>query len=315
MGPEEAFAMPVVKVTDLAFARLQSPDLDLAEKFLTDFGLVRVARTPKALYMRGTGPTHHLHVTHLGAPRFVGLAFHLESEEDLRRLAKAPGADGVEHVDEPGGGQRVRVSDPHGYQMEVVWGLQAHDELPTRRVTRPAGEVLRIPPGPSQVKRLGHAVLMTPGAKQKINWYREMFGLVPSDEVYAGAKDNIIASFNRCDRGERHVDHHSLLYVENTKVGLNHLAFEVQNFDDLMLGHQHLKQAGSYRHAWGIGRHVVGSQVFDYWQDPWGRMHEHWWDTDLLGSRHPASLIPAEEGLASQWGEPIPESFLNHATP
>ena len=306
--------MPTVKVSDIAFARLQSPDLDLAEKFLTDFGLVRVERTPKALYMRGTGPTHHLHVTHLGVPRFVGLAFHVESEDDLKRVAKAPGAGGIETLDEPGGGKRVRILDPHGYQMEVIWGLHPHEELATRRVTRAAGVLLRIPPGPSQVKRLGHAVMMTPGAKDKIKWYREMFGFVVSDEIYAGPKDNIIASFNRCDRGEKHVDHHTFLCVEGAKVGLNHLAFEVQNFDDLMLGHQHLKQ-GRYRHAWGIGRHVIGSQVFDYWEDPWGRMHEHWWDTDLLGSRHPANLVPAEEGLASQWGEPVPETFITHASP
>ncbi|HTM59891.1 MAG TPA: catechol 1,2-dioxygenase, partial [Burkholderiales bacterium] len=73
--------MPVIKVSDLAFARLQSPDLDLAEQFLLDFGMVRAARTPTALYMRGTGPSHHIHVTHLGEPRFVGLAFHVEREE------------------------------------------------------------------------------------------------------------------------------------------------------------------------------------------------------------------------------------------
>src|SRR2546423_8405357 len=160
--------MPMIKVADLACARLQSPSLDQAEEFLSAFGLVRVERTPKALYMRGTGPTHHIHVTHLGEPRFIGLAFRAESEEDLERLAKAPGADGIEHIDEPGGGKRVRLTDPHSYQMEVVHGVQEHGELPVRRATRAAGELLRIAPGASQVKRLGHAVIMTPGAKDKI---------------------------------------------------------------------------------------------------------------------------------------------------
>src|SRR4051794_27610765 len=116
--------MPVVKVSDIAFARLQSPDLDLAEKFLLDFGMVRAARTPKALYMRGTGPAHHIHVTHLGEPRLLGIAFHVDSKDDLKRLAKAPGAKGLENIDEPGGGQRVRVTDPHGYEMEVIYGMK-----------------------------------------------------------------------------------------------------------------------------------------------------------------------------------------------
>ena len=307
--------MPVVKVTDIAFARLQSPDLELAEQFLTDFGMVRVERTPKALYMRGTGPNHHIQVVHLGEPRFIGLAFFAESEQDLKRLAAAPGADGIEHLDEPGGGKRVRVKDPNGYQMEVLCGLQEHEPLPTRKVSRTPGELLRIPPGPSQVKRLGHAVIMTPNAREKINWYREMLGFIPSDEVYAGSKENVIASFNRCDRGEAHVDHHTFLCVEGPNAGLNHLAYEVQNFEDLMLGHHHLQRVGKYRHWMGVGRHVIGSQVFDYWQDPWGRAHEHWWDTDQLTNAHPANYIPVEEGLLSQWGADVPEAFIQHASP
>lgn len=307
--------MPMIKVADLAYARLQSPSLDQAEEFLTAFGMARVERTPKALYMRGTGPAHHIHVTHLGPPRFIGLAFQAENEADLERLARAPGADGVETMDEPGGGKRVRISDPHGYQMEVVWGARPLPELPLRRATRNPGELLRMAAGPSQVKRLGHAVIMTQGAREKIKWYREMFGFVCSDDVYAGDKNNILASFNRCDRGDTYVDHHTFLCVEGPTTGLNHLAYEVQGFDDLMLGHEHLKRAGKYGHAWGVGRHVLGSQVFDYWKDPWGRQHEHWTDSDQLNARQPPNLVPAEEGLLSQWGEPVPEAFITHASP
>src|SRR5262245_56941933 len=117
--------MPIVKVTDLAYGRLQSPSLDEAEQFLTSFGLARAERTREALYMRGTDPSHHIHVTHLGPPKFIGLAFSVASEDDLRRFATARGASGIEHIDEPGGGMRVRIDDPLGYQMEVVHGLQS----------------------------------------------------------------------------------------------------------------------------------------------------------------------------------------------
>jgi catechol 2,3-dioxygenase-like lactoylglutathione lyase family enzyme len=107
--------MPTIKVSDIAWGRLRSPDLDQAEEFLTDFGMVRTARTSRALYMRGTDPSHHLHVTELGDPRYIDLAFHAASEEDLRALAKLSGASGVEHMDEPGGGLRVRLKDPDGW--------------------------------------------------------------------------------------------------------------------------------------------------------------------------------------------------------
>jgi hypothetical protein len=103
--------MPHIKVNDIAYGRLRAPDLDVAEEFLTRFGLIRAERTANALYMRGTDPAHHLHVTEKGEPKFVGLAYYAESEDDLKRLAKAPGATAVEAIDEPGGGKRVRGSN------------------------------------------------------------------------------------------------------------------------------------------------------------------------------------------------------------
>jgi catechol 2,3-dioxygenase-like lactoylglutathione lyase family enzyme len=314
--------MPIVKVTDLAYGRLQSPSLDEAEQFLTSFGLARAERTRDALYMRGTDAPHHIHVTHLGPSRFVGLAFFVASEDDLRRFAKVPGASGVEHIDEPGGGLRVRIADPHGYEMEVVYGQRSLPPLPAAEPVintgadklRRAGELLRVERRASQVKRIAHAVLMTRNAKEKIRWYREMFGFLPSDEVYAGVPDNLVASFNRCDRGETFVDHHTFLCFESPHVGLNHLSFEVQSFDDLMVGHEHLRAAG-YRHVWGVGRHLLGSQIFDYWEDPWRRVHEHWTDTDMLNARSGPGQHPVEVGLSTQWGEPPPQSFVEHAIP
>ena len=315
--------MPIVKVTQLGHCRLQSPSLDQAEEFLSAFGLVRAERTKDRLYMRGTDAHPYIHVTHVGPSKFLGFGFYVESEDDLKKIAKAPGAKGVESVDEPGGGKRVRITDPLGYDMEVVWGQKNPAELPYREHVmnwgaaklRRAGKLLRVERGPSQVKRIAHAVLMCQGAKEKIKWYRETFGFIPSDDVYAGPKDNIIASFNRCDRGETYVDHHVFLCFEGPKTGLNHVSFEVHSVDDLMLGHEHLVNAKKYEHVWGIGRHLLGSQIYDYWKDPWGRVHEHWTDTDMLNASSGSNLLPAEEGLSSQWGEGAPESFVTHAVP
>src|ERR1700683_5591962 len=100
--------MALTKVTDIAYGRLRSPDLDVMEEFLTRFGMHRSDRTANALYMRGTDPAHHIHITEKGDPKFVGIAYYAESEDDLKRLAKAPGASGVENIDEPGGGKRGR---------------------------------------------------------------------------------------------------------------------------------------------------------------------------------------------------------------
>ena len=117
--------MSVIKVRELTYGRLRAPDLDAMEEFLTHFGMIRAERTPNALYMRGTDPSHHLHVTEKGESAFVGFAYSAASEEDLHRVARAPGASAVESIDEPGGGKRVRLREPNGYQIEVVHGIKA----------------------------------------------------------------------------------------------------------------------------------------------------------------------------------------------
>jgi catechol 2,3-dioxygenase-like lactoylglutathione lyase family enzyme len=315
--------MAWIKATDIAYGRFRAPDLDVMEEFLTNFGLVRSDRTPSALYMRGTDPPHHIHITEKGEPKVVGLAYYAESEDDLTRLAKAPGASAVEAIDEPGGGKRVRLIEPNGYQIEVVHGIATLPAITTRRqklntgeepLSR-AGELMRLPKGPSHVKRVAHGVLMTPKFEETLAWFRETLGFICSDDVYAGDKSNLIGSFNRCDRGDIYVDHHVFFCLRHEKTGLNHLSFEVPDIDDVAMGHDYLKQSGKYEHMWGIGRHVLGSQVYDYWADPWGRVHEHWADSDRLNLANGSNLVPVDEALISQWGEAPPEKFINHASP
>ena len=312
----------MIKVSDVAYGRIRSPDLDAQEEFLTNFGMVRAERTKTALYMRGTDPEHHIHVTELGDPGFVSLAFNVDSEEELEKAARIEGASPVEEMDEPGGGKRVRLTEPNGYTIEIVHGIEMLEPLDVSRFAlnmgperlARKGELTRIDRGPSHVKRIGHAVMMTPDLKNSIAWVRQTLGLVCSDDVYAGEEDNIILSFNRVDKGEEYVDHHVFLYIDGPKAGLNHMAFEVQDIDDVIMGHEHMRGLDKYEHFWGLGRHVLGSQVYDYWADPWGRVHEHWTDSDRLNNDTPANLIAFEDGLNSQWGEPIPEKFVAHAS-
>lgn len=312
----------MIKVSDVAYGRIRSPDLDRQEEFLTNFGMVRAERTKTALYMRGTDPEHHVHVTELGEPGFVALAFNVDSEDELEKATRIDGASAVEEMDEPGGGKRVRLVEPNGYTIEVVHGMEMLEPIDVSRFALnmgPArlarkGELTRIDRGPSHVKRIGHAVMMTPDLKKSIAWVRATLGLVCSDDVYAGEEDNIILSFNRVDKGKEFVDHHVFLYIDGPKAGLNHMAFEVQDIDDVIMGHEHMRRIDKYEHFWGLGRHVLGSQVYDYWADPWGRVHEHWTDSDRLNSDTPANLVSFEDGLDSQWGDPIPEKFVAHAT-
>jgi catechol 2,3-dioxygenase-like lactoylglutathione lyase family enzyme len=323
-GQASVVSMAIIKVKDMAYGRMRSPDLDRQEEFLTRFGMVRADRTATALYMRGTDPAHHIHVTEKADPKFVGFAYYAESEDDLKRVTRVPGASGVESIDEPGGGKRVRLTDPNGYQVEVVHGIAPLPPILLKQRQRlnsgedplaRAGELMRLPKEPSHVKRIGHGVLNTPKFDETVAWYREMLGFICSDDVYAGDKSHLIGSFNRLDRGDDFVDHHVFFCLRHQKTGLNHLSFEVADIDDVAMGHNYLKACGAYEHMWGLGRHLLGSQVYDYWADPWGRVHEHWADSDRLNVKNGSHLLPAEEALVSQWGEGPPEKFINHASP
>jgi catechol 2,3-dioxygenase-like lactoylglutathione lyase family enzyme len=315
--------MAGIKVWDLAFARLRSPDLDKQEEFLSDFGLVKSARTANALYFRGTDPFHHIHITEKGEPAFLGMGWWAKSEDDLKAAAKLPGASGVEHIDEPGGGKRVRLKEPNGYTVEIVYGMEAvlpiqalrqHINSGSEPLNR-AGDLMRIRKGPASCKRIAHAVLGTPKNMETVKWFRDALGLVCSDDVYAGAKDNVIGSFNRTDCGDEYVDHHAFFCMRNEKAGLNHFSFEVQDIDDVFMGHEYLAAKKKYEHMWGIGRHLLGSQVYDYWADPYGRVHEHWADSDRLNIHNGSNLISVEQGFTSQWGEGPPAKFIGHVSP
>ena len=315
--------MPVIKARDLAYGRLRSPDLGKQEEFLTDFGMVRAERTKTALYMRGTDAPHHIHVTELGEPRYVGIAVHAADMEDLERVSKVEGASGIEDIDEPGGGKRVRLTDPDGYQVEVVHGMAALEPIPVARPAvnsggdklRRKGELFRIARGPSHIKRFGHFVIASSNFDKTLAWYRDTLGFRCSDDVYSGEKSNIVGSFNRLDRGDEYVDHHAFFCIRGDKSGLNHLSYEAADIDDIMVGHEHLREKGAYRHVWGLGRHLIGSQFFDYWADPWDRVHEHWTDTDVLNARTPPNLVERGPAIAGPWGQPIPQSFAGHSSP
>jgi catechol 2,3-dioxygenase-like lactoylglutathione lyase family enzyme len=300
----------MIKVKDIAFVRFSAPDLDVMERFTQDFGLETTLRSDDRLYCRGTDPSPYLHVTERGDAGFRGVAFEAACAADLEAAAELEGASSVEALDGPAGGSRVRFTDPDGFSVEVVHGRELLDALPVR-LTSPLnrgserqrfGELQRVEAGPAQVKRLGHFVLRVSDFERTADWYQSRFGFLESDRVFLGDEDNIITAFMRCDRGDEFVDHHTMLAVGLGEVGFDHAAFEVEDFDAVMLGHDHLAKGG-YEHHAGIGRHILGSQVFDYWKDPWGHVVEHFTDGDLLDAGAKPNLMDPATALGTQWGK------------
>jgi len=110
-----------IKIQDVAYVRFSAPDLDAMEAFLIDFGMVRAVRTTDTLYMRGLDEDPFLYVTHRGEPGFLAAGFEAASMEDLDTLAREEKVS-LDRLDGPGGGSVVRLSDPNGFNIEVVAG-------------------------------------------------------------------------------------------------------------------------------------------------------------------------------------------------
>ena len=307
--------MSVIKIEDVAYVGFTVPDLDQMEAFLADFGLERAARSATALYSRGGGGDPFVHVARQGAPAFAALGLRAGSVSDLERLAKHCGVE-VEANGDPGGGRIVRLRDPDGFAVEAVAGrdFSARGPLPSREPTNDArvrtrkNAIKRVAGGPSHVQRLGHCVLNVSDFRASERWYKERFGFITSDEISVDGMPDSVGAFMRCDRGELPTDHHSLVLVGSGAPKFNHAAFEVADFDDLMTGHDHLSAKGRH-HEWGIGRHILGSQIFDYWRDPWGHTLEHWTDGDLLTAADGSNTATLQDLMAVQWGPSAPPTM------
>jgi len=335
--------VPLVKAYDMAYVRLSVPDLDVMHTFIESFGLHVVHRDDDCIYSRGlSGDRPFVHVVHRGPPKFLGFAFMLRSEADLHTLAaKVHGCSAVENLSgiegrlSNGAGKRVRFLDPVcGFIVEAVHGLQA-DELPSIRprleynyggVYNRLGRLQDVgnrkqgggKPGVPEVRRLGHVVFSVEPQKvvPMVVFFHNTFGLKGSD-TNLNPKGKIENQFLHMDRGMDYSDHHSIFVLPGRRPGspaqISHIAFEVQSIDDVFRGHFTLKTAKNegqrIKHAWGIGRHIQGSQVYDYWFDPWGHVHEHWCDGDQVNDDHAHRVWKAEDmdGPGDQWG-PTEES-------
>lgn len=311
--------MTVIKVEDIAHVRFAAPDLAAMRSFLEDFGL-SCFEDGGRLYGKGSDGRPFVHVTEQGPAKFLAVGFRAEAVADLEKLANHERVP-VEDLKEPGGGKIVRLTDPDGYCVEVVAGqakgaatAPVADQPRNTAAAKPRfRSTVRLEPAPAHVRRIGHAVLKVRDFRASEKWYKDRFGFLTSDEVEA-AKDVPLGAFMRCDRGDKPADHHTLFLAQLPgALGLLHAAFEVANLDDLMLGHQHLK-ARKRHAAWGVGRHIMGSQVFDYWKDPFGNELEHWTDGDLFTAADPPQKMPMSALLAVQWGSPHP-MFAGKAAP
>jgi catechol 2,3-dioxygenase-like lactoylglutathione lyase family enzyme len=240
-------------------------------------------------------------------PRFIGPAFAAADRSDLDRLARGTGGTVTAHW----GGHAVLLRDPSGFPVRVVHGVPDLPALPGR-----APLPLNFGPEPARVnaaqrparraaeiQRLGHVVLGTTRFGAALDWYLEVLGLIVSDFLYLDGQRGRgpAMAFIRCDRGSVPADHHTLAMLLQPHTGYVHSAYQLTDLDEVAASGEYLRERG-YRHAWGLGRHVQGSQIFDYWRDPDKAMFEHYADGDVFDCTVEPGWAPLSRSGLAQWG-------------
>jgi catechol 2,3-dioxygenase-like lactoylglutathione lyase family enzyme len=310
---------PVIKVADIAWLEFEKPDLDRAEVFARAFGFTIVMRTPDELQLRGSDAGAPCVLLRRGdRSRFVGTAFRAVDEVDVLRLADAIGAP-TKALPESLGGLCVDLVDPSGLPVRVVAGMHELPELVHQqphifnvghRLDR-TNAAQRPPRVAAGVQRLGHVVLQTTRYTEALDFYLDNLGMIVSDFLYyAGQRARgPVMSFIRCDRGSDAADHHTLALALGPASRYVHSAYQVCDLDALAAGGEYLRERGYFR-SWGIGRHIQGSQIFDYWRDPDGFLVEHFADGDMFDNTLEPGWAPFTATGLAQWGPPVTKDFL-----
>ena len=300
-----------IVISGLHHYALEVPDLEVADGFLTDFGL-ETAQAGSALLAQCPGRRQEqVRMVQGPVKRLHHVSFTLApgSQDDV--LASLEHA-GTPLIEPPSGAEEsgTWLRDPDGNPVQLLTAEQAPP--------RPVPEILvnsgasrqrvgkaawREVTGDVNPRRLGHSLLFTPQPGVMTDFYTRVLGLKVSDTVH-----HDFVTFLNAGPG----DHHIFGFISSTHPGFHHASFEVPSIDAIAIGADRMRSRGRGA-GWGLGRHTIGSNFFHYNPDPWGSWIEWFSDIDQIDDCWVAGDWDVPPQL---WGAPPPETFLaNHEKP
>ncbi|WP_431258501.1 VOC family protein [Roseateles chitinivorans] len=310
---------PTARAVALSHVLVGRPDLDLASRFLSSFGLVECHRGDEHLAFQSLVQPCCYRVLRTPEPSFIGFGLEVATANELLALSQLPGATFETSASTFGpkaAAEMVVLHDPSGYRIEVSLARKATSqahlprslmETQTSLSAARVDSTQRVQPVAPEIVKLGHVVLEVARFNLSLDWYCQHLGFIPSDvQVLPGGEP--VVAFLRLNRGNQPTDHHTVALGQSFRPSLGHFAFEVLDTDAVGIGNRILHAEG-WKHSWGIGRHLLGSQVFDYWEDPWGDKHEHYCDGDLFTASNGTGLHPLSKQSMAQWGPEMPAAF------
>jgi catechol 2,3-dioxygenase-like lactoylglutathione lyase family enzyme len=289
------------------------PDLAVAHKFYEAFGL-RIIQENARLDLYTFGNPHCWGSIFQDGSRkqlqFVRMGIFAQDADAFRERIHKAGASMDPHplaAGLPVESGSMWVKNPDGMPMQLVVASKVSPSAPTQPTSRlPALSGRGAAPSRSQVARvrprnLSHILMFSPDVPRMVAFCESMLGLRLSD------RNADAIAFCHTPHGS---DHHLVAFAKSNAVGLHHTSWDVGSFDEVGQGAEQMRQAG-WGQGWGVGRHVLGSNYFNYVEDPWGSFCEYSAGIDFIPPDldWPAADHPPEDSFYV-WGPSVPENFV-----
>ena len=281
--------MGILRVEEVVY---QVVDLARCVQFCQDFGLRQVGQDSHQAQFR-TQTNQQLTIGQIevsdefvSTPGIVKVVWGVAQPSDLDDIRKelekdrpAPvSAEGeVSSIDNSGLAIAFRVAAPADYEP-VIRPVNSYGRVERWNTFLEAhGRVRPI--------RLIHVAIDIPkeGREAAISFYSDRLKFRRAEEIEP------TGCFLQCE-GE--TDHHQFFLCHRTNAfGTNHLAFEVQDIDEVVEGGNFMIEQG-WKEVRRLGRHTVGSNVFRFFTCPLGGRFEYAFDMDKLEKDAPTRYWP-----------------------
>jgi len=263
--------MPLCDLLDL---QLSVPDPDGLVAFWEGLGMTRTdhstlgtAARPSQLRV-AEGPYRHVSELRLGCTDEADLAA-IGARLDGLGVAWTL-SDGVLRCHDPLADHDVVVVVGRAEPLAPPPVRQVNGPGRRERVNRRSTAAVRAEPAPP--RRVGHVVFGSTDVAATVAFYRDGLGFLVSDVIDQG-----IGCFLRCS-----TDHHNLLVMPAPVPCMNHYAVEMDDVDAIGLAGMGVLAERPDASVYGIGRHVLGANLFWYLLDPAGGMFELFSDMDQI---------------------------------
>jgi 2,3-dihydroxy-p-cumate/2,3-dihydroxybenzoate 3,4-dioxygenase len=277
----------MIEITDIAYVRSGSADVDAAVRFAVDIVGMQYAGNDNGVHYLRADHRHHCLAFVEGEAGVISSGLTLKDEDALRLAETELTLAGIKVVwgtAEEARSRRVSsfisFDDPWGNRFDLVAGQVT--DADTVHWGRQAGIV-----------EFGHLCVDAPDVKAAYEWWSSLFNIKISDWI------GDWAALMRFDQV-----HHKLAVFRGSEPGLCHINFQVESLDDVMRSWNFLLEQGVEIEQ-GPGRHPQSTAIFIYFKGPEGLTYEYSYGVRLIeddATWQPRTFDPVHPKSIDMWG-------------